>query len=62
MKINSKDFRVREGDEVNLKKWPTIVDPVYKSKEQYQKLLESTLRNSARCSSFSTPPTAMPCC
>ena len=40
MKINSKDFRVPEGDRVNLKKWPTIVDPVYKSKEQYQKLLE----------------------
>ena len=40
MKINSKDFRVREGDEVNLRKWPTKVDPVYKSKEQYQKLLE----------------------
>ncbi len=40
MKINSKDFRVREGDEVNLKKWPTKVDPVYKSQEQYKKLLE----------------------
>jgi PPK2 family polyphosphate:nucleotide phosphotransferase len=40
MKINSKDFRVREGDEVNLRKWPTTVKPVYKSKEQYQKLLE----------------------
>ena len=40
MKINSKDFRVREGDEVNLGKWPTKVDPVYKSKEQYQKMLE----------------------
>ncbi len=40
MKINSKDFRTREGDEVNPKKWPTIVDPVYKSKKQYQKLLE----------------------
>src|ERR1700693_2387000 len=39
MKISSKDFRVREGDEVNLKKWPTLVDPVYKSKEQYQELL-----------------------
>jgi hypothetical protein len=24
MAINSKDFRVREGDEVNLRKWPTI--------------------------------------
>ena len=40
MKIHSKDFRVREGHEVDLKKWPTKVDPVYKSKEQYKKLLE----------------------
>ena len=40
MKISSKDFRVREGGEVNLKKWPTTVKPVYKSKGQYQKLLE----------------------
>jgi PPK2 family polyphosphate:nucleotide phosphotransferase len=39
MKINSKDFRVREGDEVNLRKWPTNVEPMYKSKEHYQKLL-----------------------
>ncbi len=39
MKISSKNFRVREGDDVDLKKWPTIVDPVYKSKEQYQELL-----------------------
>ena len=39
MKINSRDFRVREGDGVNLKKWPTIVAPVFKSKKQYQKLL-----------------------
>ena len=46
MKINSKDFRVREGDAVNLKKWPTKVDPVYKSKEQYQDFSrKSTLRN-----------------
>jgi PPK2 family polyphosphate:nucleotide phosphotransferase len=39
MKINSKDFRVSEGDKVNLKKWPTRVEPAYKSKDQYQKLL-----------------------
>ncbi len=31
---------MREGDEVHLKKWPTKVDPVYKSKEQYHELLE----------------------
>ena len=40
MKINSKEFRVREGDDVALKKWPTKVDPVYESKEQYQELLK----------------------
>jgi PPK2 family polyphosphate:nucleotide phosphotransferase len=40
MKIVSKDFCVQEGDEVNLKKWPTLIDPVYKSKRQYKQLLE----------------------
>jgi hypothetical protein len=40
MKISSKDFRVQEGDKVNLEKWPTIIDPVYKSKKHYQELLE----------------------
>ena len=40
MKIHSKDFRVHEGDKVNLNKWPTKVDPVYKSKDQYKTLLD----------------------
>jgi len=40
MKINSKDFRVCEGEKVNFWKWPTIVELVYKSKDQYQKFLE----------------------
>ncbi|MDB6059954.1 MAG: hypothetical protein JWM78_57 [Verrucomicrobiaceae bacterium] len=39
MKIDSKDFRVAQGATVNLKKWPTVVAPVYHSKEQYQELL-----------------------
>jgi PPK2 family polyphosphate:nucleotide phosphotransferase len=39
MKINSKDFQVKEGDAIDLQKWPTIVEPVYKSKDQYKKLL-----------------------
>ena len=41
MRINSKDFRVPPGKKVNLKKWPTHVAPVYKSKKQYHKLLEA---------------------
>ena len=40
MKIHTKDFRVDEDDEVDLGKWPTKVDAVYKSKAQYKKLLE----------------------
>jgi len=40
MKIHTKDFRVAEGDKVDLKKWPTKVSSVYKSKKQYKKLLD----------------------
>jgi PPK2 family polyphosphate:nucleotide phosphotransferase len=40
MKINSKDFRVGSGKRVDLKTWPTIVEPFCKSKKRYQKLLE----------------------
>ncbi|MDR3526407.1 MAG: polyphosphate kinase 2 family protein [Rhizomicrobium sp.] len=39
MKIQSKDFRVQEGDEIHLHKWPTKIEPVYKSKDQYKELL-----------------------
>jgi len=39
MKIHSKEFRVREGDHVNLKEWPTLVEPMYKSKDQHKDLL-----------------------
>jgi PPK2 family polyphosphate:nucleotide phosphotransferase len=39
MKTASKDFRVGEGRKVDLKRWPTIVDPVYTSKKHYQQLL-----------------------
>ena len=40
MKIQSEDFRVKEGDEVNLEKWPTHVHSVYNSKKDYDKLLQ----------------------
>jgi polyphosphate kinase 2 (PPK2 family) len=40
-KITSKDFRVPAGKQVDLKKWPTRVKPIYKSKKNYHKLLES---------------------
>ena len=40
MKIHSKDFRVREGGDVTLSKWPTRVEPVYKDKEEYRAYLD----------------------
>ena len=39
MNIDSKDFSVSPGKKVDLSKWPTIVDPYYKSKKQYKELL-----------------------
>ena len=44
MKINSKDFLVRPGEKVKLKKWPTNVKPVYKSKEQYHQILAEHIK------------------
>src|ERR1700738_134585 len=40
MNVRSTDFRVQEGDQVKLDKWPTAVEPIYESKKQYQKLLK----------------------
>jgi polyphosphate kinase 2 (PPK2 family) len=39
IKINSKDFRVRPGEKVKLKEWPTKVKPFCRSKKGYKKLL-----------------------
>jgi PPK2 family polyphosphate:nucleotide phosphotransferase len=40
MKIHPKSFRVRADTKVDLKKWPTEVKPFYKSKSDYEKLLD----------------------
>jgi PPK2 family polyphosphate:nucleotide phosphotransferase len=40
MKIDTKDFRVRPGEKIQLKDRPTIVKPFCESKKQYQKTLE----------------------
>jgi len=39
VKINSKHFRVRAGEKIELKQWPTRIKPFYKSKEHYIKIL-----------------------
>ncbi len=40
MEIQPNDFRLPEGHNLNLRQWPTLTDPVYKSKSQYKKLLQ----------------------
>jgi len=39
MKIHTRDFRVREGAQVRLDKWPTRVGAVYRTKDDYEDLL-----------------------
>src|SRR5271155_2124381 len=39
MKMDADDCQVRESQPVDLKKWPTVVKPTYKSDKQYRKLL-----------------------
>jgi len=39
MSIDTERFRVKEGEKVDLTKWPTLVDPVYKSKDDYHEML-----------------------
>jgi PPK2 family polyphosphate:nucleotide phosphotransferase len=45
MKITPKEFRVDEGDKVNLKKLPTKVKPFYRSEEHYAELLADHIKD-----------------
>ena len=40
MNIRAKDFRVPPNEKITLKKWPTTMKPIGKSKKLYQKLLK----------------------
>ncbi|HEX4153630.1 MAG TPA: ADP-polyphosphate phosphotransferase [Steroidobacteraceae bacterium] len=44
MNIRSKDYRVREGSEVDLDEWPTRVTPVYKDEDDYQSILKEHVK------------------
>jgi PPK2 family polyphosphate:nucleotide phosphotransferase len=44
MRIKSGDYRVPEGARVDLDRWPTMVDPVYKTNEEYQDLLRKQVK------------------
>jgi PPK2 family polyphosphate:nucleotide phosphotransferase len=44
MSIHTKNYRVREGSRVDLGKWPTRVDKVYKNENDYQSILEDHVK------------------
>jgi len=44
MKIKTKAFRVPAGKTVDLKGWPTLVEPVYRSKKEYAELLQQQVQ------------------
>ncbi|HMA30747.1 MAG TPA: ADP-polyphosphate phosphotransferase [Casimicrobiaceae bacterium] len=48
MNISIQDFRVPEGAKVKLAKWPTAVAPVYRSKDEYEELLQQQVGKLAR--------------
>ena len=52
MKIHPRDFLVRPGKSIKLKKWPTNVLPIYRSKEQYRQILEEHIHEMSRLQSL----------
>lgn len=44
MKIKSKDFRVKEGEKVDLGNRPTLIEPCYQSKKHYKKILKKHVK------------------
>jgi PPK2 family polyphosphate:nucleotide phosphotransferase len=44
MKIKTKDFRIPPGKKVEIREWPTKVEPFFKSKKEYKKLLGSHVK------------------
>ena len=50
--IRSSDFRVPPLEHVDLRKWPTRCAPVYRSKKDYQSLLEAHVEELSRLQSL----------
>jgi PPK2 family polyphosphate:nucleotide phosphotransferase len=52
MKIKSKDFLVGEREDVNLKKWPTLVKSTYHSDEEYKNILAEHVKKMSELQSL----------
>ena len=49
MKIRSDDFRLKPGrKKLDLSEWPTVVDPFFTSKDEYQQILAGNVGASRR--------------
>jgi len=59
MKIDSKSYRVPSRKKVDLGKWPTSVDPYYKSKEQYKELLQQHMEKLSSLQDLQPPAVAI---
>lgn len=44
MKLNIGDFRVKEGQDCDLSKWPTLTELLYSSKKHYHKKLQKQIK------------------
>ena len=44
MTIDARDFQVPVGKKVDLKKWPTKVEGLFESKEEYKEILEKHIK------------------
>jgi PPK2 family polyphosphate:nucleotide phosphotransferase len=43
-KIKTNQYKVKQDEKVKLKKWATLVEPIYSSKEEYQELLLAQIK------------------
>lgn len=44
MTIDAKDFRVHPGKKVDLRKWPTQIERLFESKEEYKEILDRHIK------------------
>jgi PPK2 family polyphosphate:nucleotide phosphotransferase len=44
MKFTTKKFHVRAGADVDLSRWPTIIDPLYRSDADYSAMLDAQVK------------------
>ena len=44
MTIDAKDFRVHPGKKVDLRKWPTKIERLFESKEEYKEILDRHIK------------------